>query len=83
MLLAVKKMAVKSVIRGLSYKTFYGRNLLIFVTRVFVPGKGKPFQPSLVFAGKVGAYPSGASPVLHSRVGSWPHPPTLDLAGKA
>jgi hypothetical protein len=42
---------------------------------VFVPGK--PFQPSLIFAGKVGAFQ-----VLNSRVGIWPYPQTLDQAGK-
>ncbi len=35
---------------------------------VFVPGK--PFQPSLMFAGKAGTYPTKAP-------GSWPHPQTL------
>ncbi len=43
------------IIRGQCYKTFYGRNLRIFV---FVPGK--TFQPSLMFTGKAGAYPSEA-----------------------
>jgi hypothetical protein len=55
--------------RGLYYKTFYGRNLRI---KVFVPGK--PLQPSLMFAGKTGAYPSEAP----FRVGPQPHPQTLD-----
>ncbi len=42
--------------RGLSYKTFYGRNLRIFViSRVFAPGK--PFQPSLIFVGKARGLP--------------------------
>jgi hypothetical protein len=36
---------------------------------VFIPGK--PFQPSLM---SNGAYPSQ----LHSKVGSWPYPQTLD-----
>jgi len=41
-----------------------------------------------MLAGKDGAYPSGAlsgAPlkVLHSTVGRWPYPQTLDLAGKA
>jgi hypothetical protein len=39
--------------RGLYHKTYYGHNLWISV--VFVPPK--PFQPSLVFAGKARAYP--------------------------
>jgi hypothetical protein len=39
---------------GLYYKTFYGRNFRNKL--VFAPGK--PFQPSLMFAGKVGACPS-------------------------
>ncbi len=34
---------------------------------MFVPGK--PFQPSLMFVGKPGAYPSGAPQVLQSRLG--------------
>ncbi len=40
-----------------SYKTFYDRNLqiLFYYARVFVPDKS--FQPSLMFAGKAGAYP--------------------------
>ncbi len=45
---------------------------------------GKPFQSTLMFAGKAGGHPSEAPfRVLHSRVGPWPHPQTLDLAGKA
>ncbi len=41
------------------YKTFYGRNLRFFIIiRVSVPGK--PFQPSLMFACKAGAYPTKA-----------------------
>ncbi len=47
------------------------------LARVFVPGK--PFQPSLMFAGKAVAYQSEAPfKVLHSRIGSWPYPQTLD-----
>jgi hypothetical protein len=42
---------------------------------VFVPGN--PFKPSLMFVGKAEAYQ-----VLHSRVGSWPHPETLYKAEK-
>ncbi len=46
--------------QALYYKTLNGRNLQIFViARVFVPGKR--FQPSLMFAGKAGAYPSEAN----------------------
>ncbi len=41
---------------------------------MFVPGK--PLQPSLIFVGKV-------FQVLHSRVGPWPYPQTLDLTGEA
>ena len=48
---------------------------------MFVPGK--PFQPSLMFAGKAGAYPIEAPFGRSTRVGSWPHPQTLDWAGKA
>jgi hypothetical protein len=44
---------------GRYYKTFFGRNLRIFIiSQSVVPGK--PFQPSLVFAGKARAYPSEA-----------------------
>ncbi len=46
---------------GLYSKTFYGRNLKDFrnkLARVFV--SGKPFHPSLMFMGKVGAYPNKA-----------------------
>jgi hypothetical protein len=58
--------------RGLYYKKFYGRNSWIFIiTRVFVPDK--PLQPSLMFTGKAGAYPSEA----YSRVGPCPYPQTL------
>jgi hypothetical protein len=42
--------------RGLYHKTYYGRNLRI--SFLFVPDK--PFQPSLMFAGKARAYPSEA-----------------------
>ncbi len=45
--------------RGLYSKTFYGRNLQIFVISKGVC-PGKPFQPSLMFASKAGAYPSEA-----------------------
>jgi hypothetical protein len=41
---------------------------------VLVPGK--PLQPSLMFAGKAGAYPS-TSQMLLSMVGSFPYPQTL------
>jgi hypothetical protein len=45
---------------------------------------GKSFQPSLIFAGKAGAYPSEAPfQVLHSRVGSSPNPRIFDCSGKA
>ncbi len=43
---------------GPCYKTFYTRNLQIFIKKqecLFV--SGKPFQLSLMFAGKAGAYP--------------------------
>jgi hypothetical protein len=41
--------------------------------RVFVPCK--PFQDSIVFMGKAGVYPFQE---LHSRVGFWPCPQTVD-----
>jgi hypothetical protein len=44
---------------------------------VFVPGK--PFQPSLMFVGKAGAYPIELHfRVFHSMVGSCPCPQTVD-----
>ncbi len=44
---------------GLYHKTHYGRNLRIsIISQLFVPCK--PFQPSLVLAGKSGAYLSEA-----------------------
>jgi hypothetical protein len=46
-------MAVFLEYMGLYHNTYYGRNLLIFVKRVFVDGK--PFQPSIMFTGKSGA----------------------------
>ncbi len=49
----VKKFYV--LVKGQSYETFYGRNLQIFVARVFVPGK--PFQPCLMFVGKARGLP--------------------------
>ncbi len=45
--------------RSLYYKTFYGRNLRIFVISYKVC-PFPAFQPSLVFAGKAGAYLSEA-----------------------
>jgi hypothetical protein len=44
--------------------------------KLFVPGRS--LQPSLMFAGKDEAYPNEAPHVLQSRVGTWPHPQTLD-----
>ncbi len=44
--------------------------------RAFDPGK--PFQHSLMFAGKAGALPNSSNTqVLKSRVGSWLSPQTL------
>ncbi len=67
---------------GLYYKTFYGRNLRIFVkARVFVPGKH--FQPSIMFVGEARSLPQSKTPekVLYSgRL--QPCPKTLDQAGK-
>ncbi len=39
-----------------SYKTFYGKLQIFEKARVFA--SGKPFHDSIVFAGKLGAYPS-------------------------
>jgi hypothetical protein len=40
---------------------------------------GKPFQPSLMFASKVEANPSGAPEIFFSsRVNSYPYPPKFD-----
>jgi hypothetical protein len=45
---------------GHCYKTFYGRKLRLFIiARAFVPGN--PFQPSLMFGGHAGTYPSDLS----------------------
>jgi hypothetical protein len=45
--------------RDKCYKTFYVRNLRMFVkAKVLV--SGKPIQPSLMFASKARAYPSEA-----------------------
>jgi hypothetical protein len=45
---------------------------------------GKFFQPSLMFAGKAGAYSNEVLfQVLRNKVGSWPHPQTLDWDEKA
>ncbi len=65
--------------RGQCFKTFYGRKLRLFmISQSVVPCK--PFQPSLMFAGKARAYLSEAPfQVLHSRVGSWPQAPGLRL----
>ncbi len=47
----------KTDLTGQSYKSFYICNLHISVlTRAFI--QGKPYQPSLMFAGKAGDYPS-------------------------
>ncbi len=46
---------------------------------MFVPGK--PFQPSLIFEIKAGAFPNEAFfQVIHSRVGFWPYPQIFDQA---
>jgi hypothetical protein len=51
-----KEKAEKKLIWGRCNKTFYNRNLRIFVkARAFDPGE--PFQPSLMFVGKAVAYP--------------------------
>ncbi len=44
---------------------------------------GKPFQPNLMFAVKAGLSLSGATERYFTWVVSWPHPQTLDKAGKA
>ncbi len=52
--------AVKSLILqswGKCCKTFYGCKLRLFYNKLVT---GKRFQPSLMFAGKAGAYPSEA-----------------------
>ncbi len=57
-----------------------GINALFFLSftnvlkSVFV--LGKPFQLGQLFVGKAGAYPSD---MLHSWVGSWPYPQTLNI----
>ncbi len=52
--------AVMSKTRGQCYKTFYSRNLQIFVMSQSVC-HSKPFQPSLMIADSTGAYPSETS----------------------
>jgi hypothetical protein len=49
--------------------------------RVLVPVI--PFLPSLMLPSITGGYLSFTFQVLHSSVGSWPHPQTLDKAGEA
>ncbi len=61
------------------YKTFYRRNLQIFVIKqVFVIGK--LFEPSLMFAGKARAYPS-EEPSFQDKLLSLPT--NIRLGGKA
>jgi len=54
-ILSVVMLNVVAPARGLYYKTFYGRNLRIFVIRVFVPGK--PLQLSLMLVGQARSLP--------------------------
>jgi hypothetical protein len=58
------------LIRGQCYKTFYSRKLCFSqLARAFVPGK--PFQPCLMFAGKVRSLPHIVTPErCFTRVGS-------------
>jgi hypothetical protein len=52
------------------YKTFYGRNLIIFLTYISV-FRGRPFQFSLIFVGKARSLPWSRAPERCStRVGS-------------
>jgi hypothetical protein len=46
----VQYLRIAGEIRGQCYKAFYSHKLRLFIMRVFVPGK--PFQPSIMFAGK-------------------------------
>ncbi len=55
---------LKNHSRAQSYKSPYVCNLLILeIKSVLV--LGKPFQPSLMFEGEAGAYPSGVSVLTH------------------
>jgi hypothetical protein len=72
-----------ALLRRQYYKTLYGRKLQIFAISYSV-FRRKLFQPSLMFTGKAGAYPSEASfQVFHFKVGSGPCQCTLDLTEKA
>ncbi len=65
---------VKKLFTAVSYAFSYE-------ARAFIPGK--PFQPSLMFAGKARAYPMWSTfQVLHSRVGSPPFLTNIRLGGK-
>ncbi len=58
-------------------KTFYGRNLQLFLIRKVIVS-GIPFQPSLMFVARPGAYPIGKDQVGRLR----PCSQTIGLAGK-
>ncbi len=55
---------LKNHTRAQCYKSHYVCNLLIFVIKSVLV-LGKPFQPSLMFEGEAGAYPSGVSDLTH------------------
>jgi hypothetical protein len=67
--------------RDRCYKTFYARNLRVFVISKSVC-PWQPNKPSLMFADKARAYPSEVPFCSSSLVGSLPYPPRLDQAGK-
>jgi hypothetical protein len=62
LLIICSAVAIAVLCYGQSYKTFYGHNLQIFeISHSVFPCK--PSQPSLMFAGKAGAYQSKESTV--------------------
>ncbi len=64
---------------GRCQKTFYGRKLRLFIiSQSICPWQAFPAQSN------VQSQPERSDfQVLHSRIGSWPHPQTLDQAGEA
>ncbi len=67
--------------QGQCYKTFFARNLYIFVISQSVcPWQAFPAQSNVCRQGR--SLPELSTfQVLHSRVGSWPHPQVLDNVG--
>jgi hypothetical protein len=64
------------------YKTLKAVNWK-FLQKAWVFAPGKPFQSILMFVAKRSLTNWRTFQMLHSRVGSWPCPQTIDWAGKA